>query len=336
MKKALVLLALLTIAVVAKAQTTAPPRPQINVLNPRCFTTNTPTQLEVYGNNLGGQLTLVVDGKDVPTTIDPANPLHLTTTNTVTYPGPGYVFVQVKATYGSNVLYSTPLAWVYVMAPIPLPDGIVNQAYSTGPVVFPAVCAFRTQPWYMDSAPPPSFYSDNFNRTTLGSNWTLSAANVCSIYNGTEFQCLGGGSPQIAAYTGATFRSDHYIRGTVTNLTSFFIGAAVHADAVAKTVAECVCETGNLCEYKELVNGAQTVSLAYTVNFTTGMDIAAQAASAGVSCFAGPAGGAMTQFGPTHKTTLTGGAPALAGSYLSTTNNGRMDNVTLGNGLLPR
>lgn len=334
MKKLAFLIALLTIAVVVKAQT-APPRPQINVLNPRCFTTNTPTQLEVYGNNLGGQLALVVNGKEMAVTADPANPLHLTTVDTVNYPGPGYVFVQIKATYGSNVLYSTPLAWSYVNGPIQLPDGTINEAYSAQ-AALPAVCAFRTQPWYMDSAPPPSFFSDDFNRATLGANWTLNVANVCSIYNSSEFQCTSGTSPQTAVYTGASLRNDNYIRATVTNLVGYFIGVAVHADATSKTQASCVCQINNLCEYKELVNGSQTVSLAYSVSFTAGMDIAAQASSAGVSCFVGPAGGAMTQFGPTHKTTLTGGAPALTGSYLSTTNNGRLDNVTLGNGLLPR
>jgi len=151
--KKLILLFLLA----ALPLTAAPPRPLIYVLNPSCFPTGVDTVLDVYGQNFGGKVSLMVNGKIVTTVIVPSNPAddgglqHLQTT--VKFAGPGYVNVQVRSQYGGNVLYSTPLAWSYAIGTITQTGSPAGQPY-TGPspaTALPAVCNFRDKPWYQES-----------------------------------------------------------------------------------------------------------------------------------------------------------------------------------------
>jgi hypothetical protein len=133
----------------------APPRPLIYVLNPTCFPAGESTVIDVFGQNFGGKVSLLVNGKQVPTVLMASDPAvdgglqHLQTT--VTFPGVGYVNVQVRSQYGGNVMYSTPLAWSYVTSPIHLPDGQAGQPYPLDlSTTVPSVCAFRSKPWYQE------------------------------------------------------------------------------------------------------------------------------------------------------------------------------------------
>jgi hypothetical protein len=136
----------------------APPRPLIYVLNPGCFPAGETTVLDVYGKNFGGKVSLMVNGKIVPTVVVAPNPAedggldHLQTT--VNLPV-GYMYVQVRSIYGYNISFSNPLAWSYVTAPRgAIPAGTIGSNYSNDLNVnspLPAVCNFRTRPWYQET-----------------------------------------------------------------------------------------------------------------------------------------------------------------------------------------
>jgi len=149
--KKLILLFLL----VALPLTAAPPRPLIYVLNPSCFPTGVDTVLDVYGQNFGGKVSLMVNGKIVPTVIVPSNPAddgglqHLQTT--VKFNTAGYVYVQVRSLYGANISFSNPLAWSYTFGTTTMTGSPSGQPYTGPQITLPAVCNFRDKPWYQET-----------------------------------------------------------------------------------------------------------------------------------------------------------------------------------------
>lgn len=191
-------------------------------------------------------------------------------------------------------------------------------------------------------------WSDDFNRASLGTNWTVNGGG--SIYSSTEFQFTAGLGIEYAFYNAVTFTDNQFAQTKLSNLSTNAnkMGPAVRINSAGNTFYTLRCYA-TICEFYKFVSGATgtgslpsiggyTPTLGDTVRLeVTGSNpvvLHAYKCTDGAACTSKVnLGTAGYTYSDSDADRIVSGSAGIHGNYIETAagNNGRIDDWKGGN-----